>query len=665
MNDQSMQGLFTLTGTPYRGNARMEGEPLHPAKLFAVFDLERPELAAVKTAMAQDDHAAATALLAYYRQRVAPGWMTGQSFDPMPIRRIVAHAGALPKLMVSNDDRRIADDAELHVFHILQPAASYQSHDYGPDIDWDANPVGDLEWPCGMHRLLYWDGAVTRCYSATGDERYARLWVGVVTDWMRKNPLTRERLPFPHSWDAIQVGIRSQRLVANLPRYLDSPACTPEFLVELLTSLYNHARRIEYMPYPNSDNFVMIETLGLASIAALFPEFREADKWKTLVMERLTTASRAQVKADGTHGELVPGYHLLITRYYLELMELFDVETVTPELREVGDRMAEFCLAISTPHRNTFYVGDCNGRLDLRPVLATAGRLLERPDLLAVASEGREGRWPDRHNYAFKDGGFYVFRSGWEAQAVWLGLHCGPEPIEPFHSQFDRGTFELMAFGRLLMVDPGVYNYKSGDVDREAFRRTAMHQTLTLDCANTTRAGTCLQWVDDDGRNNAVLTTENAAYPGLTHRRTVFFVQRRFFVFVDEAFGTAEGDLDLHFQLTPGQAVIDVESKSAHTDFSAGGNVLVWADPNAPVTLEPEEAWYSPKWFEKERLPAFRFRHHLRRLPVRFITVVAPYQGRMMPEVSAGIEEGVLGGKRYLVKLLVDGQAYRMERILA
>ncbi len=47
----------------------------------------------------------------------------------------------------------------------------------------------------------------------------------------------------------------------------------------------------------------------------------------------------------------------------------------------------------------------------------------------------------ERRNFAFTASGFYSFRSGWEPNAIWMGLHCGPDSIEPggFHSQFDRG----------------------------------------------------------------------------------------------------------------------------------------------------------------------------------------------------------------------------------
>lgn len=60
--------LFTLTGSPYRGNAQMTGRPLRPEELFHVLDLERPGLEAVKAAVTKGDRVvAAAALLAYYR----------------------------------------------------------------------------------------------------------------------------------------------------------------------------------------------------------------------------------------------------------------------------------------------------------------------------------------------------------------------------------------------------------------------------------------------------------------------------------------------------------------------------------------------------------------------------------------------------------------------
>ena len=50
------------------------------------------------------------------------------------MRRVVGRAADLPRLAASDEDYRIAADAERHIFHILQPGSTYKPHDYGPDI---------------------------------------------------------------------------------------------------------------------------------------------------------------------------------------------------------------------------------------------------------------------------------------------------------------------------------------------------------------------------------------------------------------------------------------------------------------------------------------------------------------------------------------------------
>ena len=230
------------------------------------------------------------------------------------------------------------------------------------------------------------------------------------------------------------------------------------------------------------------------------------------------------------------------------------------------ERMLEVLLGISTPQGLLPVVGDA-APSDVRPLLAKAARIFHRDDFLAMATDGAHGEWPQRLTNALNSSGFYTFRSNWAADATWMCMHCGPSSIQPsaFHSQFDNGTFELIAGGEYLMRDPGVYCYAKGDPRREAFRRTAAHQTLTLDGANSRRAGRLLQLVDDDGHGNPCVTVENHSYPGLLHRRTVFFVSRRYFILVDEALGTAIGNVGLHFQFAPGELVVDKASHAAYT----------------------------------------------------------------------------------------------------
>ncbi|MBI2437411.1 MAG: alginate lyase family protein [Lentisphaerae bacterium] len=676
-SDQQIAGLFQTRGSPYRKPFTFEGRPLNPEELFLVLNLQQPGLESARAALKTGGReSAAKALLTYFRNRASVAWPTWPALDnntnaddprePLPVDEPPlgpAKASALPPLSLADKDRAVAVNALQHIF---QTHPSHAPHNYGTDINWDEDPYDAIEWTSGMHRMTSWDLAVARCYNATTDPAYARLWMDLIRDWIRKNPITKGRCCFAKSWDSIQVGFRARRWCGLLPYFLDAQNCTPDFLVEILTALYNHARRIVVLPYVHPDNFLIIESAALADIALTFPEFLDAEEWRQKAFERLAETLRSQVLPDGVHHELAPSYHLYCAMLFLDVIDLTRRNGFNPPFLKVVESMAQAVFGWTSPMRLVPVVGDTL-RPDARRVLMRAAHVFGRSDFLAAATDGAKGNWPAQRNFAFRSGGFYAFRSDWTRDAVWLALHCGPRSGEPTecHAQPDNGTFELAAFGRYLMRDPGVYSYNwNHPEERAPFRSTAWHQTLTLDGANSARAGRCRDWVEDDGQGNAGVTVENLAYPGLIHRRTVFFVARRFFVLVDEALGNVEGTLDLHFNLTPGQAQIEPATKCAWTTFPTGGNVLVWAEPTASVTLREEQVWFSPWFGEKEPLPAFAY-CHAGKAPERFLTLLIPFQGSARPEVAARIVFGEIGAPTLAVEGRVAGIAFRVQRGIA
>jgi heparan-sulfate lyase len=163
--------------------------------------------------------------------------------------------------------------------------------------------------------------------------------------------------------------------------------------------------------------------------------------------------------------------------------------------------------------------------------------------------------------------------------------------------------------------------------------------------------------------NFEVIVVENASYKGLTHRRTVWFVNKTFLVLLDEAIGNAEGTLDLHFQLATGDARIDTERHWATTAFN-DANVLIWADPEALISMEEEEGWFAWKYGYRGPRKAFRYRHTLP-APVAFLTVVSPYRGTEQPEVSAVLPEGFdIGADRVEFRTEAFGGIWQVGRDL-
>ncbi len=325
------------------------------------------------------------------------------------------------------------------------------------------------------------------------------------------------------------------------------------------------------------------------------------------------------------------------------------------------ERMAEVVMKLGLPDGSMAQFGDswAGKPGDTFAFLKKYATTFGRKDFLYVATDGRQGTMPGSTAFALPQSGFYSLRSGWDRNAVCVVLKCGPDG--EWHCQPDNGTFELYAGGRCLMPDSGSYIYSGDDQARAWFRRTRVHQTLTLDNKNSAYAPRLLLW--RPGNDYDTLVVENAAYPGLTHRRAVFFVRRKLFVLVDEGLGQALGSLDLHFQLAPGKAVFDKGRLSVRTDFATGWNVLVRGLPQDGMTLNREEGQVSFVYGKKEPRPAFAYtvRKDAAKAGTRFITLVAPHAGAEPTVSMQPVGRPPVGSPRLELDLRLDGQTVRLK----
>lgn len=629
----------------------LQMQPLSPKDLYSVLDLDRPDLNLVKRACDRGDREeAARELLAALRQN-----------PPVSER----DRGELLARPADDDEIERANNAARHVFQW----GPYEAYDYGPDIDWDSDPRNDREWQARMHRMSgMWTEATARAYRTTGDERYAQTWVRLTEDWIRKFPVNEKH----NAYRDIQVGVRASAWCCLIGAFIDSPAVTPAFLELFLASVYDQAQKMDRFPRVlqidaehKNNNKTLIEAGGLLDIALTFPQFKDAERWLQRSLELVADSLPYQVMPDGVQREYTPSYHIGCTGILLGMARAVQKRggSVPSDFRETLEKMAEYTWAMTAPDGKWPMFGDSRRRPDQEghgELLEEAAVLLGRPDL-APPDEGVAPR-----NIAFEESGMYFFRSGWDRDAVYLALHCSPPALrggrKGGHDQPDNGTFELFAYGRWVMPDSGAFVYHGSSdprVDRMWFRRTGVHQTLTVDGLDSVNASRHVMWWDGD--DLAALTVENDSYPGLTHRRTVFFVDRRIVVLVDQALGTHPGKLDLHFQLAPGRAVVDPARRSAWTMEADQGNVLVWSGPREKTEMHEEEGYASFLYGKYEPRKAVRLRH-AEPAPALYVSVLVPFKGEELPrDVGAQVDPAFSpGGNRLDLDLWVDGRRWRL-----
>lgn len=593
-------------------------QPEEPQKLLlSRIDLDLPKLKEI-TICTDNDTLIGYKLLEYYRLRTS---------IKHPIERNL-RSKALGKT-ASEKDIEIANDALNHVF---VGQSSYARFFCGKDIKWDYQPVADKEWVWQLNRMPSWN-SMGRVYWHTGDERYAKEWGEQLCDWVRKNPNDENH---QYAWRSIEAGIRGYSWIELYQRFIDSPSFTPQLLVTFLNSLYDHASYL-MTKYSSLSNWALMEAEGLATIAIMFPEFKDAQKWKSEAIRRLNNEINLQVYPDGHQRELAIGYHIGSIDWFLrtyELAKMNGIENVFPPsyIRTI-ERMCEIPLKISHPDGRNAQFGDAftgmSGQYKER--FKKWANLFQRDDFLYLGTDGKKGVAPDSTSFCLPYSGLYSMRSEWNKNAICLVLKCGPDG--GWHCHPDNGTFELSAGGRILMPDAGCYIYSGNPENRAWFRQTKVHQTLTLNDENLNYKPKLIYWNTNDSLD--ILVIENKSYENLVHRRAVFFVNKRYFIIVDEADGSALGDVAIHFQLSPSKTVMNKKNFSFRSDFNEGWNVFVRTNPQEGLEFIEEEGQVSFEYTIKESRPAFAYKI-AKRNPnknIHFITLVIPYNSTI-PDIK-------------------------------
>ncbi len=612
------------------------------SEVFDLLDLDRPGLEKVKQDhLSGDDKAAAAALLEYYRAR--------KDIRTPEIKDI-------RKVKINREQQKWADDALQHTFFVHK---GYQpSFNYGEDIDWRYWPVKDNELRWQLHRHK-WFTPMGYAYRVSGDEKYAREWVSQYMDWIRKNPYVRinkkeyeitadsqlkaDAENARYAWRPLEVSHRLQDQCLQFQLFIDSPSFTPEFLTEFLVNYHRHAEHI-MGNWSKQGNHLLFEAQRMLYAGSFFPEFKEAAQWRQSGVDILNREVKVQVLPDGGHYELDPHYHLATIEIFLKSLRVADLNGFRADFpksyQDAVESMVMWYLNIMFPDCTNPCFSDAKitDRREMQKHFRQWAEVF--PDNQAVkwfATDGAEGELPSYLSKGFTDSGFFVFRNGWGSGALQMDVKAGP--AGEWHAQPDFGTFELWYHGKCLFQDSGSYVYEGKDPEimewRKWFRATAHHNTLTMDSKDVDKvASETLLWQPEG--DVQLLVTEHPSYPGLIHRRSIFFVNNEYFVIVDEASGTKKGWVNLNWQMPKGKIPNSREDMTFYSEFEGDSNFMFRCFGPEGMSMKKDEGWQSPAYMKKVKRMWVSFNaKKAGNEAVRFITVIHPKAEAGYEKISA------------------------------
>jgi len=509
----------------------MAGPRMTDADLLAALNLDSIGLEKVKEAIAQNDTPAAKhALATYYRLRETPVWRGDD-------RSSRGSRYGIPQIEAAMSRTVTVMDA-THSFGAGNP------------INWFHNPTGgdsglafNPEWTWQLGRHGAWR-ALGKAYQESGNEIYAQEFSDQLISWLRDcvRPLEGNVNAAGSAWRTIEAGIR---MGGSWPTsffvFRQSPSVDDEALLGMVKGFVEHAYHL--MPesrFKAGSNWGTMESNGLFSVGVLFPEFKEAETWRTTAINRLYGELDKQVYPDGMQIELTSGYHGVSLRNFLGPLQLARSNNIPVPKDYLAklEKMYDYNLFAAMPNGDLPPVND-SGRSGARPSLRQAAELFpERTDFLWMGSEGQEGTRPTETSYAFPYSGYLIMRSGWDLDDLYMMLDVGPYGYG--HQHEDKLNLMIYAFGRHHIIDPGSYRYERSKW-RSHIRTSYAHNTVIVDGEGQRRAGAEDRWeyVVKEPLPHTWISESNYDYAAgiydegygdqkdrtVTHRRRVLFIK--------------------------------------------------------------------------------------------------------------------------------------------
>jgi len=574
-------------------------------------------------------------------------------------------------------------------------------------IPWQSDPLSLNPYPTGFYRKIdiftnrnagdvkhVWEVnrlqfliEIAKAFYLTREPKYKIKLESLLLDWIGQNPYKQGI-----AWaSALEVGVRVSALIWTLHFYLSARDTDQTVLFRLVKLIYLSARFLDenlsiyFSPY----NHLIGETAGLYFAGYIFPEFRDAARYRKKAGAILTDQVNRQFHPDGGCVEQATFYHHFTLGFYLQALAFNRLagEEMHPVIADRCRQALDFSLKMTKPDGHLPWLGDIDDarsiyfsdpmNWDFRFFQALGAVFFDRPDMKWRAGYlPEEIFWllPEKDFEAYRnltaqpasgtdtdltDSGYAIFRSGYDPESHFALIDCGPLAHGVFHDDTpsaahghaDELAVELSAYGQSFFVDPGFSNYRGDFNWHSYFRSTAAHNTLTINEKSQARQGGILVWSRApqfkrinwySGKSLSGFVGEHYGYcsePGEpVHRRQLSFINKAFWIIIDDVFSRnslqAQTRVEQFWHCHP-EVNIRQEGESELLLLGRTASLTVilhqQTEQIQPALIvrggqNAADGWVSPTYRAVQPAPVISRRFETN-LPLRLVTLLIPGRG--------------------------------------
>jgi uncharacterized heparinase superfamily protein len=535
------------------------------------------------------------------------------STDLIPISQVLARRAL-------NVCKEVASQVVQNQFIFLNQPVEYKN-----GIRWN-DPGRSRLWRFNLHYFDY-GFALGATYRDTGERRYYDCFRSIVGDWISQNKVVAG-----DAWHPYTTSLRIVNWIYSYILFQDAVDNDPSFKDLFLKSLSYQASHLT-----RNLEFDLLGNHLIANAKALFfaGKFFENQRWMNQGISLLKDQAEEQILLDGGHFERSPMYHCIVLGDFLDCLSW---STLKPEdylfLKEKVEQMLEFLAAILLPDGRIPLFNDSAYGIapDVQQIFSYANTLIgyEKPEL-----------WRAFSTWEGKDSGYYVVSNKTSSMII-DGGKIGPD-YQPGHGHCDLFSYELALGHEKIIVDSGVYEYEEGKM-RNYCRSTKAHNTVMVDGKEQSEIWKSfrvarrahpldVQFVENNG--SVFFRGRHDGYRRLgdqiVHLRWVAFIDRAFWLILDEVSGRGEHLAESLIHLHPEAVASPVESGLIEITKNAEYLTLL---PFGGAKMQQRQHWYCPEFGGRYPNTVLTLTARAE-LPIRFGYLLVP-GGAQQVEIAAG-----------------------------
>ncbi len=490
-----------------------------------------------------------------------------------------------------------------------------------------------------LHRHF---AVVARAGLITGEAKYADYMQIQWNHWLRDNPPIDEE----YISDGLELSLRAFMWTHCL-YVADRSTWREQDVLRMLALIARYGEMIERQCAQNTNrnNHLAAEAFGLFFIGLLYPEFKNASRWRDTGLTVLGEVADEQFSAGGVHKEEALGYQLFVTELLLTATLLADRNqlTIPAVIRERLARCAEYLFMLVRPDGSMPDYGDegmplfsPTGRTTIEPMRVLAlleavsgfqAPLISRPAWVQEETFWFTGRtvseFPTATGHqvgprilARQFDGHVVLRT----ESAHVHFDCSVHGMgkRAGHGHDDALNIDYFAAEVPWLADAGTFSYARGESRRAYFANACAHSSLLV---NGHGAGVQVKtgsfgWLqkadaqmiaigEEDGfvwsrgRHLGVSAAGQDRFPEID--RYVILTSDGALLIVDSGTLREDGAIDSLWHMHP---YAELEAQSDTPRFHAGGHTLrIFSHCSAPQSISlhrgsdvEQPGWHSPAY---------------------------------------------------------------------